>query len=395
MTLPLEGIKILDLSRILTGPYCTMMLADMGAEVIKVEVPGTGDDTRQWGPPFVNGESAYFLSINRNKKSITLNLKSLHGKEILHRLVKQSDVLVENFRPGTMEKLGIGYDKLKEINPRLIYCSISGFGQDGPSRDKPGYDVLAQAMGGLMSCTGEPGGPPVKAGFAIADIGAGMWAAFGILAALMAREKTGLGQAVDTSLLEAQVSWHTYMAGNFFASGKNPRKLGSAHPNIVPYQAFSGKDQYFIVAVGNDSLWQKFCQVTGLEHLASDSRFATNPKRVENRDELVGIIQERLLTRSAAEWVEALESAGIPAGPINNFDQVYKDPQVLYRKMMVEAEHLVAGNIRMTGIPVKLSETPGQIRTVPPLLGQNTDEVLLSLGYSSEQIVGFRSSGTL
>lgn len=395
MTLPLEGIKVLDLSRILTGPYCTMMLADMGAEVIKVEAPGTGDDTRQWGPPFINGESAYFLSINRNKKSITVNLKSVHGKEILHRLVKQSDVLVENFRPGTMEKLGIGYDKLREINPRIVYCSISGFGQDGPARDKPGYDVLAQAMGGLMSCTGEPGGPPVKAGFAIADIGAGMWAAFGILAALMAREKTGFGQAVDTSLLEAQVSWHAYMAGNFFASGKNPRKLGSAHPNIVPYQAFSASDQYFIVAVGNDSLWQKFCQVTGLEHLTNDPKFATNPKRVENRDELVGIIQERLLTKTASEWVEALEAAGIPAGPINDFEQVYKDPQVLHRKMLVEAEHPVAGRIKMTGIPVKLSGTPGQIRTAPPLLGQHTEEVLISLGYSTEQIAEFRNSGTL
>lgn len=294
-----------------------------------------------------------------------------------------------------MEKLGIGYDKLREINPRIVYCSISGFGQDGPARDKPGYDVLAQAMGGLMSCTGEPGGPPVKAGFAIADIGAGMWAAFGILAALMAREKTGFGQAVDTSLLEAQVSWHAYMAGNFFASGKNPRKLGSAHPNIVPYQAFSASDQYFIVAVGNDSLWQKFCQVTGLEHLTNDPKFATNPKRVENRDELVGIIQERLLTKTASEWVEALEAAGIPAGPINDFEQVYKDPQVLHRKMLVEAEHPVAGRIKMTGIPVKLSGTPGQIRTAPPLLGQHTEEVLISLGYSTEQIAEFRNSGTL
>jgi formyl-CoA transferase/CoA:oxalate CoA-transferase len=294
-----------------------------------------------------------------------------------------------------MEKLGIGYDQLKEINSRLVYCSISGFGQDGPSRDKPGYDVLAQAMGGLMSCTGEPGGPPVKTGFAIADIGAGMWAAFGILAALMAREKTGLGQAVDTSLLEAQVSWHTYMAGNFFASGKNPRKLGSAHPNIVPYQAFSAKDQYFIVAVGNDSLWQKFCQIAGLEGLANDPRFVTNPKRVENRDELVRIIQARLLTKPAVEWVEALESAGIPAGLINDFDQVYQDPQVLHRQMVVEAEHPIAGKIRLTGIPVKLSGTPGQIRTAPPLLGQHTEEVLLSLGYSLDQIAELRNSGTL
>jgi crotonobetainyl-CoA:carnitine CoA-transferase CaiB-like acyl-CoA transferase len=392
---PLDGIRIIDLSRILSGPYCTMSLADMGAEVIKVEPP-TGDDTRQWGPPFVDTESAYFLSVNRNKKSIVINLKEEKGKEILLKMVQNADVVVENFRPGTLDRLGLAYDVLKETNPRIILASISGYGQTGPYAQKPGYDVIAQGMGGLTSVTGEPGQSPVKAGFSLADIGAGMWAAQGILLALFAREKTGEGQWVDASLLDTMISWQTYMAGNFFASGENPKPLGGAHPNIVPYQLFESSNGYFNIAVGNDNMWKKFCTALGEEHLINDPKYATNSDRVQNRNELVHYLQASFYTKTSKEWVELFEEAGIPCGPVLQFNEIYEDPHVLAREQLLEVEHPTAGKVKMTGIPVKLTATPGKVETAPPLLGQHTKEILSQfVGLNDKEIEELVGSGVV
>lgn len=386
MAKALEGIKVLDLSRALAGPYCTMMLADMGAEVIKLEMPGRGDDSRSWGPPFVEGESAYFMSINRNKKSITLNMKSDKSTEIIHKLIKQSDVLVENFRPGAMERLGLGYERVKEMNPRIIYCSISGFGQDGPYRMLPGFDQVLQGMGGLMSITGELGGPPIKVGVAIADISGGMFASNGILVALYNREKTGKGQMVDVSLLDSQVAWLTYRAGAYFASGEVPQPMGSGHPVIVPYQAFKAKDVFINIAVGNDQLWERFCKAVGLENVMNDQKFATNAKRVENREEIVKIISDLIVTKDGEEWLKIITDAGVPCGPIYTVDKVFADPQVLHREMVKELDHPKAGKVKVTGIPIKLSDTPGEVETAPPVLGQHTQEILTELGYSDKDL---------
>lgn len=386
MAKALEGIKVLDLSRALAGPYCTMMLADMGAEVIKLEMPGRGDDSRSWGPPFVEGESAYFMSINRNKKSITLNMKSDKSTGIIHKLIKQSDVLVENFRPGAMERLGLGYEQVKAMNPRIIYCSISGFGQDGPYRMLPGFDQVLQGMGGLMSITGELGGPPIKVGVAIADISGGMFASNGILIALYNREKTGKGQMVDVSLLDSQIAWLTYRAGAYFASGEVPQPMGSGHPVIVPYQAFKSKDVFVNIAVGNDQLWERFCKAVGLENVMNDPKFATNAKRVENREEIVKIISDLIVTKDGEEWLKILTDAGVPCGPIYTVDKIFADPQVLHREMVKELDHPKAGKIKVTGIPIKLSDTPGEVETAPPVLGQHTQEVLTELGYSDKDL---------
>ncbi|MEK5270141.1 MAG: formyl-CoA transferase [Bacillaceae bacterium] len=391
--LPLAGIKIIDLTRILSGPFCTMTLADLGAEVIKIESP-QGDDTRQWGPPFIKNESAYFLSVNRNKKSVVLNLKDPKGKEILLKMVEEADVVVENFRPGTLKKLGIDYDILKQHNRRVILASISGFGQTGPYSKKPGYDVLAQGMGGLMSVTGEPGGTPVKAGYSLADIGAGMWATIGILSALWERERSGQGQWIDVSLLDTMVSWQTYLAGNYFATNNDPKPLGGAHPNIVPYQVFEASDGHFILAVGNDSLWNSLVDVLDVEALR-DQKFKTNPDRVQNRDELISILEEIFKRKARDEWVDILESAKIPCGPVNKLSDILNDAHIKEREMVVEMEHPSLGILKMLGVPVKLSRTPGRIKTVPPAQGEHSETVLKQMGYSEEEIETFIKEGII
>jgi crotonobetainyl-CoA:carnitine CoA-transferase CaiB-like acyl-CoA transferase len=397
MVLPLEGIRVLDLSRILAGPYCTMILGDLGADVIKIEKPYTGDDTRAWGPPFAaEKESAYFLCANRNKKSITLNLKDPEGIKIIKELVKKSDILVENFPPGTMERLGLAYETLKELNHRLIYCSITGFGPDGPLKDKTGYDLLIQAMGGLMSITGEEGRPPVRVGVAIVDVLAGVYAQGAITSALYAREKTGKGQKIDISLLEVQVSSLINVGSSYLISGKKPVKWGSAHETIVPYQAFKAKDRYFVVCVGNDRLWELFCEAIGEPDLIKDPRFCTNPLRVQNRKELIPMLNKIFEKKMAQEWVKILESVSVPCGLINTVDEVFRNPQVLHREMLKEVEHTTAGRIKLAGIPVKYSATNPRIRLAPPSLGEHTHEILSSLlGYDESHIQQLREKGVI
>ncbi|MFF0461804.1 CaiB/BaiF CoA transferase family protein [Streptomyces mexicanus] len=391
----LHGIRVLDLSRILSGPLATMVLADLGADVVKVEDTKDGDDTRQWGPPFQGTEAAYFLAANRNKRGVCVDLKTDRGREFVLRLAERADVLVENFRPGTAARLGLGYDELSARNPGLVYASISGYGQTGPWAARPGYDAIAQAQSGMMSITGERGGPPMRPGVATADIGAGMWAVIGILAALHARRATGRGQHVDVSLLDGQLAWLTYVAGGYFATGDTPGPHGSAHPTIVPYQALATADGHLMVAAGNDRLWRRFAEVIGEPQLADDPRFATNPDRVRHRDALVPLLEAALTRRSGAAWAEALDAAGVPCAPISTVDQALSSPQALAREMVCVLRHPTAGDLRTVGSPLKLSATPARIRTAPPLLGQHTDDVLAETGYSAREIEELRATGAV
>ena len=393
---PLQGVTVLDLTRVLSGPYCTMLLADMGARVIKVERPGRGDDTRAWGPPFVAGESAYFLSINRNKESVTLDFKQPDGRALLDRLVARADVLVENFRPGTMRRLGLDYDALAARHPRLIYASISGFGQDGPKRDRPGYDAVVQAEGGLMSVTGSADGPPFRLGVAIADLVAGLLAAQGITLALYARERTGRGQRVDIGMLDGVAALLSYQAGIFFATGEAPPRMGNRHPTIVPYETFAASDGEFVLAVGNDDQFRRFCGIAGLAAVAADERFATNPGRVLHYTTLRPQLADALRRRTRAEWIDALTAAGVPCGSVRDVKEVLTDPHLEARRMIECVEHAAAGPIRVLGVPIKLSGTPGGVRTAPPTLGQHTDRVLCEdAGATPADIERLRRSGVV
>jgi crotonobetainyl-CoA:carnitine CoA-transferase CaiB-like acyl-CoA transferase len=392
---PLAGVRILDLSRILSGPFATMIFADLGADVIKLENPRTGDDTREWAPPYQGDQSAYFLAVNRNKRGIAVDLKTERGRDIARRLAERADVVVENFRPGTAGRLGLGYDELAARNSRLIYASISGFGQTGPYSSEPGYDAIAQALGGLMSVTGEADGPPVRVGNSAADLGASMWAAIGILAALHARHTTGRGEWIDISLLDGQIASLTYLAGGYFATGEVPRRYGSAHPSIVPYQAMRTADGHLMVAVGNDTLWQRFARLVGLPELADDPRFVSNPQRVANRVELIQLIEAALAAKGSAAWAEELSRVGIPAGAINSIDAALAHPQVQARDMVLTVEHPTAGRLRMAGSPIKLSEYTTTVRRPPPTLGEHTDEVLRELGYTAADIETMRQEGVV
>jgi len=393
---PLAGVKVLDLTRVLAGPYCTMFLGDLGAEVVKIEQPDVGDDTRAWGPPFVGGESAYFLCINRNKKSVALDLKSNQAVGLLRRLAEGADVLVENFRPGTMERLGLGERELRAVNPRLIYASLSGFGADGPMKDWPGYDLIIQAWGGLMSVTGMPDGEPTKVGVAIVDIVAGLMLGKAILAALFARERTGVGQKLETSLLEAEVACLINAGSNYLVGGVVPGRWGNAHPNIVPYQSFKSRDGYLVIGVASEGIWRRLCQAIGMPGLADDPRFARNPQRVEHRGELIDILTEIFLQRDTAAWMTLLIDAGVPCAPVQTIDQVFLAPQVIAREMVVEVSHPTAGTLRMAGLPVKFSGTPASIRLAPPLLGQHTAEVLRSwLRLDDSAIDDLKSKGVI
>jgi crotonobetainyl-CoA:carnitine CoA-transferase CaiB-like acyl-CoA transferase len=377
---PLDGLLVVDLTRVLSGPYCTMLLADMGARVIKIEQPGKGDDTRAWGPPFQGGESAYFLSINRNKESLALDIKQPRGREFLERLLARADVLVENFRPGTMERLGLGHAAIAPRFPRLVYCSISGFGQSGPRREQPGYDAVMQAEGGLMSITGEADGPPYRLGVAISDIVTGMFAAQGITLALLARERTGQGQLVDISMLDATAALLTYQAAIYFATGKPPVRMGNRHPTIVPYETFEGIDGAFVLAVGNDEQWRRFCTTAGIDALANDARFATNRDRVAHYADLKPVLESHLRPRPRDEWIRVLTAAGIPCGSVRDIGEVLVDPQVAARNMIQTVDHQTLGSINVLGTPLKLSETPGAVRQAPPTLGQHTDAILREFG---------------
>jgi formyl-CoA transferase len=392
----LEGVRVLDLSRVLAGPYCTMLLGDLGADVIKVEQPGIGDDTRRWGPPWAGGESAYYLCVNRNKRSITLDLKSEEGKNILRRLAAESDIVVENFKVGSLDRMGIGYDALREINPGLIWCSITGYGQDGPYAGKAGYDFVAQGEAGIMSITGEVDGEPMKVGVAIVDITAGLFSSNAILAALHARSMTGKGQRIDSSLFTSAIAWLANVGSNYLVSGNIPKRFGNAHPNIVPYQTFRAKDLWITIAVGNDRQFAELCRILDLDHLATDERFATNPQRVANRDDLVPRLQQVFEQRDADEWLEEIGAAGIPCGPINTVDRVFDHPQAIHRNMVVEIEHPTAGAVKIAGIPFLMSETPPDIRRHPPLLGEHTEEVLKNeLDYDAGGLQRLREAGVI
>lgn len=383
---PLEGIKVVDVSRVLAGPFCTMILGDLGAEVIKVEAPGGSDETRGWGPPDAAGESAYYLCANRNKRGITLDLKKEEGKRIFFRLIREADVLVENFKAGTLARMGLAPERLQKINPRLVVAEITGFGQTGPLSSLPGYDYIIQALGGLMSITGSEESGPMKVGVAIVDVLAGLYTALGVLAALYERERSGEGQVVDTALLDVCVASLVNVASNYLVGGKVAKRLGNAHPNIVPYQSFRAADQEMVIAVGNDRQFAKLAEVLGMPELAEDRRFATNRNRLGHREELTETLQRVFENRPARDWMALLQEAGIPCAPIQSIDQVFDHPQVWAREMVVEMSHPSAEKVRLVGSPLKLSRTPVTYRRHPPLVGEHTQEILTELGYSEEEI---------
>jgi crotonobetainyl-CoA:carnitine CoA-transferase CaiB-like acyl-CoA transferase len=392
---PLDGIRVIDLSRVLAGPYATMLLADMGAEVIKIEEPGRGDDTRAW-PPFVGGESTYFMSVNRGKKSLTLDLKPEAGKAVLRRLVGGADVLIENFRPGTLARLGFGWDAVHALNPRLVYCSISGFGESGPEAGRPGYDLIVQGESGVMDLTGLPDGPPVKVGNSIADLAAGTMAAHGVVLALFARERTGQGQRVEIAMLDVMVALLTYQGQAYLTTGVSPRRRGNQHPSIVPYEVFEAADGYITVGVANNSLWSRFCQAIGHAELATDPRFDTEAKRVEHRETLVPLLAGIFRSAPAGDWLGRLERAGVPAGKINSVGEALESPHLRARGTIVTVTHPAAGPLRMVGPPVRLHGTPAEAAVPPPLLGEHTEEVLTKLlGYSAEGVQELRAAGVV
>lgn len=403
----LSHLRVLDLSRVLAGPWAGQILADLGAEVIKVERPGVGDDTRHWGPPFASnaagestGEAAYYLSANRNKQSLTVDFTRAEGQRIVRELAAKADILIENFKVGGLAAYGLDYAALKELNPKLIYCSITGFGQSGPYAKRAGYDFMIQGLGGLMSLTGraegEEGAGPVKVGVALTDILTGLYSTAAILAALASREQTGAGQHIDMALLDVQVACLANQAMNYLTTGTAPKRLGNAHPNIVPYQDFPTADGDFILTVGNDSQFRKFCEVAGLTALADDPRFSSNKARVAHRGELIPLIRQATVFKTTAEWIDALERAGVPCGPINDLAQVFADPQVQARGLRFELPHALAGSVPQVASPIRLSATPIQHRNAPPLLGEHTEQVLQQwLGMSAEQIAGLRAAGVL
>ena len=393
MRYPLEGVRVLDLTRVLAGPFCTMMLGDLGADVIKVERPGAGDDVRAWGPPFApGGESAYFLCVNRNKRSITVDLKAPAGRDLIRDMARHADVLVENFKTGTMDEMGLPYAALRDANAGLIYCSITGFGTTGPYRDLPGYDLIAQAMGGIMSITGDVDGMPMKVGVPIVDLTTGMFAAVAILAALRVKEQTGRGQRIDMALLDSQIAWLGNVASNYLIGGTPARRLGNAHPNITPYEVFPTRDGHVALAVGNDGQWRRFCQVAGAPHLADQADFKTNADRVRNREKLVPVMGDLMRRHTSQEWMDLLRKDEIPCGPIQTVDRALEDPQVLAREMVLETRHPTAGPIKMVGSPLKLAETPPEVRLPPPTLGQHTEEVLREvLGLAPQAVAELRA----
>ena len=391
----LAGIRVVDLTRALAGPYCTLMLADHGAEVIKVEQPGTGDETRGWAPPHINGVSAYYLSINRNKRSITLDLKQPDGAKVLERLIERADVVVENFSPGTLARLGFSKERIRALNPRAIFCQISGFGQDGPGRAWAAYDLIVQGMGGIMSLTGQPGREPVMVGVPQADMVSGMFAAFAIVAALHARERTGVGQAIDATMIGGQVALLSRQAARYFADGTVPKPEGNVHASIVPYQTFRSSNGFVNVCCGNNALFQRLCNALDLDDVAIDERFADNGKRVEHRALLIPILEKRIAALSTDDVVTRLRTANVPVGPINGLDGVFADPTVRHLGLIAEVDHPTAGRVRAPGIPVRMDGTPPSVRLHPPLLGEHTDLVLAELGFANEEIAKLHQDGAV
>ena len=392
---PLDGVTVLDLTRVLSGPYCTMALADLGARVIKLEHPQRGDDTRHWGPPFLGAESAYFLTINRNKESLTLDFKHPDGRAVLDKLLPQIDVLVENFRPGTLDAIGLDAATLIARYPRLIHCSISGYGQTGPRREEPGYDAVIQAEGGLMSITGDADGPAYRLGVAITDIVSGLFAAQGILAALFAREHTGRGQQVDIGMLDATAALLTYQAGIYFTTGQVPGRLGNRHPTIVPYETFRTSDGELVLAGGNDEIWRRFCTAANAPELAADPRFRSNRDRAAHYAELKPMLDAIFVKRTRQEWIDRFNDVGVPCGSVRNIEEVLQDPQLAAREMIAAVAHPTVGQVKVIASPVKLSATRATVRSAPPLLGQHSDAVLTELGYDEEMITRLRGAGVI